>query len=201
MKKVAIIMALLVLFMGCSKLKSAKRYVEAAKSVKKQVEVTAKTATKKKIEFTEEMLKKYYTDVKKLNEKYSSDEINFEVPTVAATLAGVKGKKLDAIIKENTDMTYEKYSQIGNELFMTQQKIGGLTGIKYIIGSSEKALESLSKTDTSTYTVAQKEEFKVKLAKTKKELEENKQKLDLPENKKVIEISELIEKIKKELDY
>ena len=201
MKKVAIIMALLVLFMGCSKLKSAKKYLQAAKNVKKQVEVTAKTATKKKIELTEEMMRNYYTDVKKLNEKYSRDEINFEVPTVAAALAGVKGKKLDAIIKENTAMTYEKYSQIGNELFMTQQKFGGLTGIEYLIGISEKTVERLTKTDTSTYTVAKREEFKIKLAKTKKELEESKQKLDLPENKKVIEIGNLIEKIKKELDY
>ncbi len=205
MKKIIIFSVVISLtLLSCGKMKEAKEAMNAAKKVYDAAGDVAETAKSledidvEKVKLNEKEVKKFYIAINKLNEKYP--DIHFQIATIAAVEASMAGKDLKSIIKKETNIPFDEYSQLSAITAYVE-----MVGIGY-----EMTTAILEQTKESHLVLKEKlgqavsEEEKKQLEKQIKDIEQSisdmKEEMKKEEFKIVKENFRIIKKVKEELE-
>lgn len=199
---------ILLQLVGCGKIQEARdtvkavsQTVEAAKDMAKTAESVSKSQTgeMKDIELSEAEVRRYYTELMKLEASYP--EIEFQSPITAAAQSVAVGKNLEKIVEQETDLSFDEYNALSTQIVVALAQSAAAGMGTEMISSMEDAVAQMEEYDTSSMSDEQKAEFDAQLQEQKAALAEAKVQADSPEMKVQKDQFEMILRVRRELGF
>lgn len=204
---VAVLVGSSLVLAGCGKIKEAS---EAVKSVSqtmeavKDVAAVAESAAKgvesgKTVDLTEALVRKYYTEIGKLQDSYP--DIEFQSPVSAAMQASLVKKDLRKIIEGETKLGYDEYNALSMSI-VTAMAQGATAGMAdEMIGAMEEGIKQVEAIDTSQMTAEQKEQMEQSLKEQRAAIEEAKTESGSTEQREARAAWEMIMRVREETGF
>ncbi len=202
MKGVMLVGAAVVLLLsGCGKVGEArdavKKVSSAMEATRGMVQGAAGDATRTSVPLTEASVRRYYSAVVKLRQKYPG--IEFESAMVAAIQAGSQGKDLKKIVPAETDLSFDDYSGLSGSILSVMAAGSLASGSAAIVPQMESSIKQMEAMDTSKMTPEQKAQLQQQIAAQKKALEQARAQAASPENRARQVQFEMVSRIRKEM--
>jgi hypothetical protein len=192
---------------GCGKIREAS---EAVKSVSetmeavKDVTAVAESAAKsvdagEPVDLTEAAVRKYYTEIGKLGDRYP--DIEFQSPVSAAMQASLAKKDLKKIIEGETRLGFDEYNALSISIVtaMAQGAAAGMTD--EMINAMEEGIKQAESMDTSQMTAEQKTQIEQSLKEQRAALEKAKTESGSAEQREARADWEMIMRIREETGF
>jgi len=204
MKKLLIFVICIVLLSACGKLKEAKETMDAVKQFAETAGDVSEVAKSledidiEKVKLTEKEVKKFYSGVKKLNDKYP--DIHFQIATMAAIEASMAGKNLKEIISKEMDISFDEYSKLSVVITYAAAVGVGYEMTKSFYEQTKASRDELKKALNNTLTEEEKKNLEEQIENIEKSITELEEEMKKEEYNIVKENYEIIKKVKDELE-
>lgn len=204
MKKLLIFVICIVLLSACGKLKEAKETMDAVKQFAETAGDVSEVAKSledidiEKVKLTEKEVKKFYSGVKKLNDKYP--DIHFQIATMAAIEASMAGKDLKDIISKEMDIPFDEYSKLSAVIMYADATGAAYEMSKAMYEHMRVSHESLTNMLATQLSEEERKNLEQELENIKKEIKDMETEMSKEEYNIVKENYEIIKKVKEELE-
>lgn len=197
-----VILAGILALSGCGKIREAGNAVKAVSSTVEAAKGMAKSAAgeatkSQQVQLTEASVRRYYTAVVKLRQKYPG--IEFESAMVAAMQVGAQGKDLKKIVPAETDLSFDDYSTFSGAVLTVMAAGAMSTSTATIVPQMESSIKQMEAADTSKMTAEQKAQVQQQIAAQKTALEKYKADAANPESQARKAQFEMVTKVRKEM--
>jgi len=198
---VLVAFALAFVLTGCGKIREARNAVKTVSTTVEAAKGMAKSAagdiTKgQQAQLTEASVRRYYTAVVKLKQKYPG--IEFESAMAATIQAGSQGKDLKKLVPADTGLSFDEYSELSGSILVVMASGSMAATSSAIVPQMEGSIKQLEAMDTSKMTAEQKAQFQQQIEAQKKALEEAKAQAARPEAQALKAQYDMVTRVRKE---
>jgi hypothetical protein len=192
------------LFIGCGKLKEAKKAMNAVKQIAEIAEDTADSFMDldedeiKKIKLSKKEVKSFFDNIEDIKEKYP--DIHFQVAQVAFVEAVGAGKNLKDIVNKEMDISFKEYTRLSTVITFAEATGAGLQLSKSMYEQMINGKETLESQLNAVLSAEEKQELETALDEIKKEIKDFEKEMNSDDFVNIKYNYDLVRKIKEELD-
>jgi len=199
MKKTLLFLTALFLLLlpGCGKIKQAKNIVNSVSDMASAGEESEADSDWGMADLSEKDIRKFYSGVNHLNEKYP--EVEFEVAVTAALAAMTEGIDLEKVVEKETDMNFDEYNGLSAAILMAETEAAGLEFVVNMVAGMEAGLDEYEAIDLTALGQEERAAAEEAAAELRSDLAEAKAEIESPEFREKYEKAMLVLSIREEM--